>query len=103
MHEFMPPKPFLVLSQRTCPIYYLSLELMFWVVSCHFVAALDTLQKLVSRCIYCTSLCLQNRFLFSSNEHAQSSTLGPKLMFSVVSWHVVDAPDPLRKLESACI
>ena len=38
MHEFMPPKPFLVLSQRTCPIHYFSLKLIFWVVPCHFVA-----------------------------------------------------------------
>ena len=45
MHEFMPPGPFLVLSHRTCPIHYFSLKLMFWVVPCHFVAALDTLQK----------------------------------------------------------
>ena len=45
MHEFMPPKPFLVLSQRTCPIHYFSPKLMFWVVPCHFVAALDTLQN----------------------------------------------------------
>src|SRR6185369_8529028 len=37
MHEFMPPKPFLVLSQRTCPIHYFSLKLIFWVVPCHFV------------------------------------------------------------------
>ena len=41
--------------------------------------------------------------VFSNNEHAQSTTLGPKLMFSVVSRHFVDAPDPLRKLVSACI
>ena len=34
----MPPKPFLVLSQRTCPIHYFSLKLIFWVVPCHFVA-----------------------------------------------------------------
>ena len=47
--------------------------------------------------------CLQNRFLFSSNEHAQSTTLGPKLMFSKVSCHFVDAPDPSQKLVSACI
>ena len=45
MHEFMPPKPFLVLSQQTCPIHYFSLKLMFWVVPSHFVAAIDTLQK----------------------------------------------------------
>ena len=49
------------------------------------------------------SFCLQIRFLFSSNEHAQSTTLGPKLMFSKVSRHFVDAPDPLQKLVSACI
>ena len=48
-------------------------------------------------------LCLKNRFLFYSNEHAQSATLGPKLMLWVVSRHFVDAPDPLRKLVSACI
>ena len=34
----MPPKPFLVLLQRTCPIHYFSLKLIFWVVPCHFVA-----------------------------------------------------------------
>ena len=49
MHEFMPPKPFLVLLQQTCPIHYFSLKLMFWVVPCHFVATLDMLQKQVSR------------------------------------------------------
>ena len=48
-HEFMPLEPFLVLSHRTCPIHYFSLKLMFWVVPWHFVAALDTLQKPVSR------------------------------------------------------
>ena len=42
-------------------------------------------------------------FLVFSNEHAQSTTLGPKLMFSRVLRHFVDAPDPLRKLVSACI
>ena len=42
-------------------------------------------------------------FLVFSNEHAQSTTLGPKLMFSKVSRHFVDAPDPLQKLVSACI
>ena len=47
--EFVPPKPFLVLSQQTCPIHCFSLKLMFWVVPCHFVAAHDTLQKPVSR------------------------------------------------------
>jgi len=42
-------------------------------------------------------------FLVFRNEHAQSTTLGPKLMFSKVSRHFVNAPDLLRKLVSACI
>jgi len=36
-------------------------------------------------CIQGTSLCLRNRFLFFCNEHAQSTTVGPKLIFRVVS------------------
>ena len=46
---------------------------------------------------------LEPFLVFSNNEHAQSTTLGPKLMFSKVSHHFVDAPDPLRKLVSAYI
>ena len=128
----MQPKPFLVLSQRTCPIHYFNLKLMFWVVpwphltccnnlyrgafnarvyasrtiyffcskhtqsnnlglklkfwmvSRHFVAAPDPLRKLVSGCIKSTCLCLENRFLFGHNEHAQSTTLGLKLMSTIL-------------------
>ena len=36
-------------------------------------------------CIQGTSLCLRNYFLFFCNQHAQSTTVGPKLMFRVVS------------------
>ena len=36
-------------------------------------------------CIQGTGLCLRNRFLFFYNEHAQSTTVGPKLMYRVVS------------------
>ena len=61
------------------------------------------LAKPVSRCIQCTSFCRQNRFLFFSNELAQSTTLGPKLKFWMVLCHFVAAPDPLRKLVSRCI
>ena len=43
------------------------------------------------------------QFLVFSNKHDQSNTLGPKLMFSKVLRHFVDAPDLLRKLVSACI
>ena len=132
MQEFMQPKPFLVLSQRTCPIHYFNLKLMFWVVpwphltccnnlyrgafnarvyasrtnsffcskhaqsttlglkfkfwmvSRHFVAAPDLLWKLVSGCIKSMSLCLENHFLFRHNEHAQSTTLGLKLVSTIL-------------------
>ena len=50
-HEFVPPKPFLVFHTEHAQSTILGLKLMFWVVPIHFVAALDTLQKSVSRCI----------------------------------------------------
>ena len=53
-------------------------------VSRHFVAAPDPLRKLVSGCIYSMSLCLGNHFFFGRNEPAQSSTLGLKLMFTIL-------------------
>ena len=84
MHEFMPLEPFLVFFSKHAQSTTLDLKLKFWMVSCHFVAAPDLLQKLVSRCIQSTSLCLGNHFLFGRNEHAQSTTLGLKLMFSIL-------------------
>ena len=45
MHEFMPPKPFLVFRTEHAQSTILGIKLMFWVVPSHFVAALDTLQK----------------------------------------------------------
>ena len=50
-----------------------------------------------------TSICLRNRFLFFCNEHAQSTTIGPKPMFWEVSRYFVDDPDLLRKLVSGCL
>ena len=49
------------------------------------------------------SLCHRNHFFFFRNEHAQSTTLGPKLKFGVVSRHFVAARDPMRKQVSRCI
>ena len=151
MHEFMPPEPFLVLYQRTCPIHYFRSKthvlggfppfgcrkcsvvksgprMPFWhevgpmkLLLC-FSAKAHPIHDFRSKthilggfapfgCRKCTvaksgpkhMLENKNRFLFSSNEHAQSTSLGPKLMFSKVLRHFVDAPDLLRKLVSACI
>jgi hypothetical protein len=54
---------------------------MFGVVSRYIVAAHHPFRKRVSGCIQSTSFCHRNHFVVFSNEHAQSTTLGPKLMF----------------------
>ena len=44
MHEFMPPKPFLVWSQRTCPIHYFRSKTHFTILfdtPIHFCIAFD--------------------------------------------------------------
>jgi hypothetical protein len=76
---------------------------MFGVVSRNLVAARHPFRKLVSGCIQSTSFCHQNHFFVFCNEHAQSTTLGAKLMFGVVSRNFVAARHPLRKRVSGCI
>jgi hypothetical protein len=44
-----------------------------------------------------TSFCHQNHFFVFRNKHAQSTTLGPKLMFGVVSRIFIVARHPFRK------
>jgi hypothetical protein len=76
---------------------------MFGVVSRYIVAARHPLRKRVSGCIQSTSFCHRNHFFVFRNEHAQSTTLGPKLMFGVVSRNFVAARHPFRKRVSGCI
>jgi hypothetical protein len=78
-------------------------KLMFGVVSRNFVAARHPFRKLVSGCIQSMSFCNRNHFFVVRNEHAQSTTLGPKLMFGVVSRNFVAARHPFRKRVSRCI
>jgi hypothetical protein len=78
-------------------------KLMFGVVSCYIIAARHQFRKRVSWCIQSTSFCHQNHFFVFRNEHAQSTTLGPKLMFGVVSRNFIAARHPFRKRVSGCI
>jgi hypothetical protein len=78
-------------------------KLMFGVVSRNFVGARHSFRKRVSRCIQSTSFCHLNHFFDFRNEHAQSTTLGPKHMFGVVSRNFVAARHPFRKWVSGCI
>jgi hypothetical protein len=76
---------------------------MFGVVSRNFVVARHPFRKLVSGCVQSTSFCHWNHFFVFRNEHAQSTTLGPKLMFHVVSSNFVVARHPFQKRVSGCI
>jgi hypothetical protein len=78
-------------------------KLMFGVVSRYIIAARHPFRKRVSWCIQSTSFCHRNHFFVFRNEHAQSTTLGPKLMFGVVSCNFVAARHPFRKRVSRCI
>jgi hypothetical protein len=102
-HEFSPLEPFLRFSQRTCPIHYFRSKTHVGVVSRNFVAARHPFRIRVSGCIQSTSFRHRNHFFVFRNEHAQSATLGPKLMFGVVSRNFVVARHPFRKRVSGCI
>jgi hypothetical protein len=78
-------------------------KLMFGVVSRNFVAARHAFRKRVSGCIQSMSFRHRNHFFVFHNEHAQYTTLGPKLMFGVVSRNFVAARHPFRKRMSGCI
>jgi hypothetical protein len=71
-------------------------KLMFGVVSLNFVVARHPFRKWVS-VHKSTSFCHKNHFFVFHNEHAQSTTLGPKLMFGLVSHNFVVARYPFRK------
>jgi hypothetical protein len=101
-HEFLPPEPFLFFRNEHAQSTTLGPKLMFGVVSRNFVAARHPFQKRVSGCIQSMSFCHRNHFFVFRNEHAQSTTLGPKLMFSVVLRNFIAARHPFRKRESGC-
>jgi hypothetical protein len=102
-HEFLLPESFLRFSQRSCPIHYFRSKTHVWGLSRNFVAARHPLRKWVSGCIQSTSFCHRNHFFVFRNEHAQSTTLGSKLMFGVLSHNFVAARHPFRKRVSGCI
>jgi hypothetical protein len=91
-HEFLPPEPFLRFSQRTCPIHYFGSKTHVWGGFAQFRCRTSPIPKTGVGCIQSTSFCHRNHFFVFRNEHAQSTTLGPKLMFGVVS----------RNFDAAC-
>jgi hypothetical protein len=78
-------------------------KLMFGMVSRNFVAARHPFRKRVSGVHKSTSFCHRNHFFVFRNEHAQSTSLGPKLKYGVVSRNFVAARHPFQKRVSGCI
>jgi RNA polymerase subunit RPABC4/transcription elongation factor Spt4 len=96
-HEFLPPEPFLRFAQRTCPIHYFRSKTHVWGGFAQFRCRMSPIPKTVSGCIQSTSFRHRNHFFVLRNEHAQSTTLGPKLMFGVISRNFVAARHQFRK------
>jgi hypothetical protein len=93
-HEFLPLEPFLRFSQRTCPIHYFRSKTHVWGGFVQFRFRTSPILKTGVGCIQSTSFCHRNHFFVFRNEPAQSTTLGPKLMFGVVSCNFVSARHP---------
>jgi hypothetical protein len=102
-HEFWHRNHCFVFRNEHAQSTNLGPKLMFGVVSRNFVAARHSFRKWVLGCIQCTSFCHRNHFFVFRNEHAQSTTLGPKHMFWVVSCNFVAARNPFQKQVSGCI
>jgi hypothetical protein len=102
-HEFSTSEPFLRFSQRTCPIHYYRSKTHVWDGFEQFRCRTSLIPKTGVWVHTSTSFCHRNHFFVLRNEHAQSTTLGPKLMFGLVSRNFVAARHPFRKRVSGCI
>jgi hypothetical protein len=101
-HEFLPPETFLCFSQRTCPIHYFRSKTHVCGGFAKFRCT-SPIPKTGVRCIQSMSFRHRNHFFVINNEHAQSTTLGPKLMCGVVSRNLVVVRHPFPKRVSGCI
>jgi hypothetical protein len=102
-HESSLPELFLRFSQRTCPIHYFRSKTHVWGGFAQFRYRTSPIPKTGVGCIQSTSFRHRNHFVVFRNEHAQSTTLGPKFMSGVVSRNFVAARHPFRKRVSGCI
>jgi hypothetical protein len=102
-HEFLPPEPFLRFSQRTCPIHYFRSKTHVWGGFAQFRCRTSPIPKTGVGVHTSTSFCHRNHLFVFRNEHAQSTTLGPKLMFGVVLRNFVAARHQFRKRVWGCI
>ena len=88
-HDFRPMKPFSRFSAKMHPMHYIWSKAHVLAVSHHLVAACRPLQNQVLGCRFGTGLGRPNYCRIFWPKSIQSTTLGPKLTFWVVSHHLV--------------
>jgi hypothetical protein len=103
MHEFLPPKSFLCFSQRRCPLNYFRSKTHVLGGFPQFRCSTSPIPKTGVGVHKSTSFCHWNHFFVFRNGHAQSTTLGPKPTFGVVTRNFVAARHPFRKRVLGCI
>ena len=102
-HEFLPPEPFIRFSQRTCPIHFFRSKTHVWGGFAQFRCRTSLIPKTGVGVHTKDEFLPPEPFLRFPNEHAQSTNLGPKHMFGMVSHNFVAARHPFRKRVSGCI
>jgi hypothetical protein len=99
----LQPEPFFRFSQRTCPIHYFRSKTNVWGGFAQFRCRTSPIPKMGVRVHTKHEFCHRNHFFVFRYEHAQSTTLGPKHMFGVVSRNFVAVRHSFRKQVSGCI
>jgi hypothetical protein len=84
MHEFVPLEPFLVFLQQTCPFHYFRPKTNVLDGFAPFRCRTWPVAKICIGVHLMLEFMLRNHFLFGSNEHSQSTTLGLKVMFTIM-------------------
>src|ERR1051325_3513863 len=96
-HKFVPQNSFMNLSKEHFQTTTLGPKTVFEVVWMYFVAALNVVRKRVPLVQLTHKFVPKNFFLNFSNEHFQTTTLGPKTMFEVVWMYFVATLNAVRK------
>jgi hypothetical protein len=92
-----------VFRKETCPLNYFSSKTHVLGGFAQFRCRTSPIPKTGVGLHKSTSFCHRNHFFVFRNEHAQSITLGPKLIFGVVSRNFIAARHPFRKQVYGCI
>ena len=89
LHDCMPLEPFLVFLQQTCPFHYFRSKTHVLDGFAPFHCCTWPVSKICIGVHLLHEFMLRSHFLFGSNEHSQSTTLGLKLMFTNSAWYLI--------------